>query len=218
LASKKGRAARILALLSRAYPRAETALVYRDAFQLLVAAMLSARTTDAQVNQVTRGLFARYPTAADLARAETAEVERLIARVGLFRTKARHLVDTARILTERHGGEVPGDRTALMALPGVGYKTAGVVLGVCFGQPTCPVDTHVFRLTHRLGLTAAADPVRVEEELCALVPAGERMAAHLRLIAHGRAVCTARAPRCGRCPLASLCPYPATRAEEVRDG
>jgi len=206
----------VLTLLAEAYPEAKTALVFRDPFQLLVAVMLSARTTDAQVNQVTADLFAHYLTAADLARADVAAVERLIARVGLFRNKARHLVETARILSERYGGQVPEERTALMTLPGVGYKTAGVVVGVFFGQPVCPVDTHVFRVTHRLGLACAADPVRVEEELCAIIPEGERMAAHHRLITHGRAVCPARAPRCAECALLPLCPYPADHVKEVK--
>ncbi|HUW65947.1 MAG TPA: endonuclease III [Spirochaetia bacterium] len=206
-------AARILAVLARTYPRAETALVYQDAFQLLVAVVLSARTTDVQVNKVTPALFRRYPTAQTMALAGGADLEKLIAHVGLFRAKARHLIDLSAALDREHGGDVPGERAALEQLPGVGHKTASVVLGVLFGQPTLPVDTHVFRVTHRLGLAHAADPVRVEEELCLLVPPESRLAVHHRLIAHGRTVCPARSPRCGSCPLVSLCVYPAENRE-----
>ena len=208
MASDLERAARIVAVLERAYPRAGTALAYRGAFELLVAVILSARTTDAQVNKVTPALFRRYPTAQDMARADLAELEGLVKHLGLYRAKASHLVDMSRMLVRRFEGEVPGERAALEQLPGVGHKTASVVLGVFFGQPTLPVDTHVFRVAHRLGLARAADPVKVEEELCRLVPPASRLELHHRLISHGRTVCLARSPRCGTCPLLSLCVYP----------
>jgi len=207
------RAARITAALARAYPGAETALAYGDAFQLLVAVILSARTTDVQVNRVTPALFALYPTPQAMAAADPGELEKLIAHLGLYRVKARHLVEMSRALVRDYGGVVPGERSVLERLPGVGHKTASVVLGVFFGQPTLPVDTHVFRVTRRLGLAGAGDPVKVEEELCRLTPPESRLALHHRLISHGRTVCLARSPRCSDCPLLSLCAHP-----EVKSG
>ncbi|MDA8337065.1 MAG: endonuclease III [Peptococcaceae bacterium] len=213
MASDQERAVRIVAVLESAYPRAVTALSHRGAFQLLVAVVLSARTTDAQVNKVTPDLFRLYPTAQAMAQADPADLEKLVRHLGLFRVKARHLVEMSRELVRRYGGEVPGERAALESLPGVGHKTAGVVLGVFFGKPTLPVDTHVFRVIHRLGLSRAADPARVEEELCRIVPPESRMALHHRLIDHGRTVCLGRSPRCGDCRLARLCAYPAGNRE-----
>lgn len=211
------RVARILEVLACTYPRAETALYYRGAFQLLVAVILSARTTDAQVNKVTPALFAAYPTPQAMSKAPVSELENLIKHLGLFRAKARHLIDMSKALVGNYGGVVPGERWALEQLPGVGHKTASVVLGVFFGRHTLPVDTHVFRVTHRLGLTNASDPVRVEQELCLLVPPDARLAAHHRLIAHGRAVCLSRSPHCHDCSLLHLCVYPEEKRGESAD-
>jgi endonuclease-3 len=182
------------------------ALRFDDAFQLLVATILSAQTTDERVNSVTPGLFARYPTSSALAAADPAEVERLIYPTGFFRQKTKSLLGMALDLTEHHGGQVPTSVAELTALPGVGRKTANVVRSVGLGRPGLPVDTHVGRLARRLGLTTEVDPVKVEHALNPMVLATERGALSLRLILHGRAVCTSRRPRCDRCVLADYCP------------
>jgi endonuclease III len=182
------------------------ALDHRDAFQLLAATILSAQCTDARVNLTTPGLFARYPDAASLAVADLADVEGLIRSTGFFRAKARSLVGMADGLVDRFDGRVPSAMADLVTLPGVGRKTANVVRSVAFGLPGLPVDTHVQRLSHRLGLTDETDPVKVEMVLNAMVPAAHRGAFSLRLILHGRATCTARTPHCERCPLADYCP------------
>lgn len=182
------------------------ALRFDDAFQLLVATILSAQTTDERVNSVTPALFARYPRASVLAGADPAEVERLIYPTGFFRQKTKSLIGMATALTERHGGQVPASLAELTALPGVGRKTANVVRHVGLGQPGLPVDTHVGRLARRLGLTTEVDPVKVEHDLNPMVPAAERGTLSLRLILHGRAVCTSRRPHCERCVLADFCP------------
>jgi endonuclease-3 len=198
-----------VARLAQEYPgeaRELCALVHDDPFQLLVATILSAQTTDERVNQVTPALFAAYPTPADLAAADPADVERLIFPTGFFRAKARSLIGMAAALEERFGGEVPSAMDDLVTLPGVGRKTANVVRSVGFALPGLPVDTHVGRLARRLALTTHTDPVKVEADLDALVPARERGALSLRLILHGRRVCEARRPRCGACVLADFCP------------
>jgi endonuclease-3 len=198
-----------LALLAAEYPgeaRDLCALRHDGPFQLLAATILSAQTTDEAVNSVTPALFARFPTPADLAAADPAEVERLIHPTGFFRAKTRSLLGMAVALEDRYGGEVPARMTDLVTIPGVGRKTANVVLSVAFGLPGLPVDTHVGRLSRRLGLTAEADPVKVEADLNALVPARERGAFSLRLILHGRRICGARQPRCDACVLAPFCP------------
>jgi len=182
------------------------ALDHRDPFQLLVATILSAQCTDARVNMVTPVLFARYPDAEAMAAASLPDVEELIRSTGFFRSKARSLVGMARALLDGFGGEVPPSLGDLVTLPGVGRKTANVIRSVAFDLPGLPVDTHVLRLSRRLGLTEATDPVRVELELNDLVPAAERGAFSLRLILHGRKVCVARAPRCQSCLLADVCP------------
>ena len=182
------------------------ALVHDGPFQLLAATILSAQTTDEAVNSVTPALFGAYPTPADLAAADPAEVERLIHATGFFRAKTRSLLGMAAALEERFDGEVPPAMADLVTIPGVGRKTANVVRSVGFGLPGLPVDTHVGRLSRRLGLTAETDPVKVEAELNALVPARERGALSLRLILHGRRVCVARKPRCHVCVLARFCP------------
>lgn len=182
------------------------ALRFASPFQLLTATILSAQTTDERVNLVTPGLFSAWPTPSDLAAADPREVEERIKSIGLFRAKARSLVGMAAALQDRFGGEVPVAMDDLVTLPGVGRKTANVVRSVGFGLPGLPVDTHVGRLARRLGLTAETDPVKVEADLDALVPAAERGALSLRLILHGRRVCQARRPRCGACVLADFCP------------
>jgi endonuclease-3 len=180
--------------------------VHDNPFQLLVATILSAQTTDERVNLVTPALFAAYPTPADLAAADPADVERLINPTGFFRAKTRSLLGMAAAVDERFGGEVPPRMEDLVTLPGVGRKTANVVRSVGFGLPGLPVDTHVGRLSRRLGLTAETDPVKVESDLNALVPAAERGKFSLRLILHGRRVCQSRRPRCEVCLLADFCP------------
>lgn len=205
----KGRARETLARLGEEYPgtaKELCALAHESPFQLLAATILSAQTTDEAVNSVTPALFARYPTPADLAAADPAEVEVLIHPTGFFRAKTRSLLGMAAALEERFGGEVPTRMQDLVTIPGVGRKTANVVLSVGFGLPGLPVDTHVGRLSRRLGLTPETDPVKVELDLNAIVPAQERGALSLRLILHGRRVCQARRPRCDACVLASFCP------------
>jgi endonuclease-3 len=193
--------------LAAAYPDAHCALDHRNAYELLVATILSAQCTDARVNIVTPALFARFPTAHDLAEADREEVEQLIKSTGFFRNKAKSLLGMAQALVERHGGEVPSTMDELTQLPGVGRKTANVILGNAFGlNEGIVVDTHVTRITNLLGLTRERDAVKIERDLVRLFPR-ERwtMLSHL-LIEHGRRVCVARAPRCGECPLADLCP------------
>ena len=198
-----------MARLAAEYPgtaRELCALRHDNPFQLLVATILSAQTTDERVNQVTPALFTRYPTAADLAAANPDEVEELIKPTGFFRNKTRSLTTMAQALEERFGGQVPATIEELVTLPGVGRKTANVVLSVDFGVPGLPVDTHVGRLVRRLGLTAETDPVKVERELDTLVPPEEWGKLSLRLILHGRRVCVARRPRCEECVLEDFCP------------
>ncbi len=207
--SLRGRAKEIVARLADAYPGSANelcALDHDNPFQLLVATILSAQCTDKRVNMVTPVLFAAYPDAPALAGANLGDVEEIIKSTGFFRAKARNLVGMARGLVERFGAEVPEALEDLVTLPGVGRKTANVVRSVAFGLPGLPVDTHVGRLSRRLGLTSAQDPVVVEQDLNKLVDPNERGAFSLRLILHGRAVCVARAPRCTECLLADICP------------
>jgi endonuclease-3 len=204
-----GRARETHARLGRCFPGSATelcALDHGDAFQLLAATILSAQCTDGRVNRTTPALFARFPDAAALAEASTAEVEELIRPTGFYRAKTRSLVGMARGVRDRFDGVVPTAMADLVTLPGVGRKTANVVRSVAFGLPGLPVDTHVLRLAHRLGLTTEDDPVKVERVLDPMVPAGERGMFSLRLILHGRGTCRARAPRCDRCVLADFCP------------
>jgi endonuclease III len=182
------------------------ALQHDSPFQLLAATILSAQSTDVRVNMVTPALFAAYPDPAALARANPEELEEIIHSTGFFRAKARSLIGMATALEERFDGEVPTAIEDLVTVPGVGRKTANVVRSVDFGLPGLPVDTHVLRLSKRLGLTRLTDPVKVELELNTLVPAAERGAFSLRMILHGRAVCIARKPACLRCLLADICP------------
>jgi endonuclease III len=203
------RARKIAERLYQAYPGTAAelcALVHHNAFELLVATILSAQCTDERVNLVMPLLFARFPTPQALAAADRDELEALIRSTGFFRSKASHILGAAEAIVLRHGGEVPRSMEELTALPGVGRKTANVVLSVAFGLPGLPVDTHVTRLSHRLGLSAATDPVKIEQDLCGLFPPEEWGSISLRLILHGRKVCDARRPRCEVCEVADLCP------------
>jgi endonuclease III len=188
------------------YPDARCELDHENPFQLLAATILSAQCTDVRVNMVTPHLFARYPTPKDLAEADPPELEEIIRSTGFFRSKARSLIGMAQGLVVDHDGEVPGRMDELTKLPGVGRKTANVVRSVALDLPGLPVDTHVGRLSRRLGLTREEDPVKVEYELNAMIPAAERGRFSLRLILHGRRVCLARRPRCEDCVLNDFCP------------
>jgi endonuclease-3 len=181
-------------------------LDHDEPFQLVVATVLSAQTTDARVNTVTPELFRRWPDAASLAEAAPAELEQVVHPTGFFRQKAKSLLGLATRLVEEHGGEVPTRMEDLVELPGVGRKTANVIRSVGFGLPGLPVDTHVLRLSRRLGLTDEIDPVKVEHALGALLPARDRGLFSERVILHGRRVCFARSPACDRCVLADVCP------------
>jgi endonuclease-3 len=195
--------------LAAEYPGTATelcALDHSNAYELLVATILSAQTTDERVNMVTPSLFAKYPRPEDLAAADPAELEDMIRSTGFFRSKARSLMGMATALVERFGGEVPRRLSDLVTLPGVGRKTGNVVRSVAMDEPGLPVDTHVLRLSRRLGLTHETDPVKVELALNPMVRAHERGALSLRLILHGRRVCQARKPRCDACVLADVCP------------
>jgi len=204
--SLRRRTATILDRLERLYPDAKCSLEYANPLQLLVATILSAQCTDARVNQVTPALFARYPTARDVAAADIRDLEEMIRSTGFYHNKARNLIGCAQALMERHGGQVPADLDSLVALPGIGRKTANVVLGNAFGIPGLVVDTHVTRLANLLCLTGQEDPNKIETDLMEVVPREKwTELAHL-FIQHGREVCVARRPRCGDCVLRDLCP------------
>jgi endonuclease-3 len=207
--SPKGRARVVADRLAEEYPGTATelcALDHSNPYELLVATILSAQTTDERVNMVTPAVFAKYPRPADLAAADPAELETIIQSTGFFRNKTRSLMGMAAALVERFGGEVPHKLSDLVTLPGVGRKTGNVVRSVALGEPGLPVDTHVLRLSRRLGLARQTDAVKVELELNPMVRADERGALSLRLILHGRRVCIARKPRCDACVLADICP------------
>jgi endonuclease-3 len=194
-----------LEILEATYPHAETELEFGNPFELLIAVILSAQCTDKRVNLTTPFLFARYPDAAALAAAQQADVEGIIKSCGFFRTKAKNIIAAARGLVEKHGGEVPRERADLEALPGVGRKTANVVMSVVFEAAAFAVDTHVFRVSHRLGLTLGTTPRAVETDVTKLVPPEKWRHAHHWLILHGRAICKAPTPLCAHCPV-SMCP------------
>lgn len=206
LEEKRKRARAILEALKEAYPKARTELRHETPFQLLVATVLSAQATDRSVNEATPALFARFPDAKALAEATPEEVEPFIRRIGLYKTKAKNLVALAKRLVAEHGGEVPREKAALMRLPGVGWKTATVVLGAAFGIPGIAVDTHVARLARRLCLSEAKSPEKIGAELEGLFPKEDWVFVHHALVLHGRYVCTARRPRCRACVLAPYCP------------
>ncbi len=203
---RKKRAGKIMAELTRLYPDAKCALAYESPWQLLVATILSAQCTDARVNMVVPALFKRFPTVEAMAKASQTDVEKLVQSTGFFRNKAKNLIACAKALVDQHQGEVPNRLEALVPLPGVGRKTANVVLGNAFGIPGITVDTHVGRLSRRLGLTKHEDPVKVEQDLMELWPAESWTIGCLRVIDHGRAVCDARKPKCESCSLSSMCP------------
>jgi len=196
----------VIERLAQEYPDAECALVHENAFQLLAATILSAQTTDENVNKVTPQLFARYPTPSDLAHADPEDVEAIVHSTGFFRSKTKSLLGMARKIDEDFGGEVPTELDDLVKLPGVGRKTGNVVRSVAFDLPGLPVDTHVGRLSRRLKLTNETDPVKAELDLNALVPPEERGRFSLRMILHGRRVCFARKPNCWDCVLVDICP------------
>lgn len=203
---RSARAAVVLAELKRLYPDAESELDFSGAFQCLIATLLSAQATDVSVNLATPSLFGAYPDAFALAAATPEEVEPYIRTIGLYRTKARNSVRTAQLLVEKHGGEVPSTMGELLDLPGVGRKTANVVLANAFGVPAIAVDTHVGRVARRLGFTKETNPDKVEADLRALFPPEEWIFLHHALIFHGRRVCHARNPACSTCTLCTLCP------------
>ena len=201
------RALKIARQLAKTYADAECALNHSSPFQLLAATILSAQCTDERVNMVTPALFAKYPTPAALAAAKQADVEKIVQSTGFFRAKATNLRGMAQALVEQFGGELPRTLEEMVTLPGVGRKTANVVLGTAFGLPTgVVVDTHVKRLTRLLGLTKNLDPVKIEHDLAALLPKSEWINFSHRLIHHGRRICNARKPNCPECPLLKLCP------------
>lgn len=196
----------ILDRLEGQHPNADTELAYRTAFELLIATILSAQSTDVRVNEVTPALFARYPDAAHLAEANPADVEKLIVSTGFFRQKARSIINTSKALVERHDGEVPAEMDKLIALTGVGRKTANVVLGHALGIPGLPVDRHVLRVANRLGIAVGDDPGAVEQQLCKKLPPERWTRASDTLILHGRRVCRPT-PACDRCAANDLCRY-----------
>ena len=193
------------ATLRAANPQPATELAYSSVFELLAAVLLSAQATDVSVNKATRSLFAVAPTPAAMLALGVEGIEAHIRTIGLFRSKARHLHETSKILLEQHGGQVPRSREALEQLPGVGRKTANVVLNCAFGEETMAVDTHIFRVSNRTGLAVGATPLAVELELLRRVPAPYRADAHHWLILHGRYVCKARQPDCARCGVSAWC-------------
>ena len=197
----------LFARLSELNPHPTTELLYESPFQLLIAVMLSAQATDVSVNKATRGLFRTAPTAPAMLALGEAALARAISSIGLFNTKAANVIATCRLLVQQHGGLVPDNREALEALPGVGRKTANVVLNTAFGQPTIAVDTHIFRVSNRTGLAPGANVRAVEDKLMKVVPPQHRQDAHHWLILHGRYVCKARVPDCPACVIRDLCRY-----------
>lgn len=206
LPTEKNRINAILATLETLYPHAGCELVHSSPFQLLVATILSAQSTDKRVNMVTEQLFRQYATPEAMAALEPEQLEPWIRELGLYRNKARHIVEAARIIVEKHQGQVPSDRAALQALPGVGRKTASVVLSNAFSIPALAVDTHVFRVARRLGLAVTKSPEQTERILMQVFPEDMWLRAHHLLIHHGRQVCTARRPACTNCALRVYCP------------
>ncbi len=194
--------------LRRQNPHPTTELNYRNPFELLIAVMLSAQATDVSVNKATEKLFAVADTPEKMLALGEAGVKRYIRTIGLFNTKAKHIIATCRILVEKFGGKVPDNRKDLESLPGVGRKTANVVLNTAFGQPTMAVDTHIFRVANRTGLAKGKTPLAVEKKLLKVIPEEFLKDAHHWLILHGRYVCTARKPKCGKCIIEDLCEYP----------
>ena len=206
--TKKELYTRVLSYFRELHPEVTTELEFGSVFQLLVAVVLSAQCTDKRVNQVTPELFAHYPDARSMAEAGEAEIYEYVKSVSYPNAKARHLVELSRMLVDEYGGEVPNDFDALLRLPGVGRKTANVMQAVAFGQSAMPVDTHVYRVSHRLGLvpSTADTPLKVEKMLVKHIPAEDLARAHHWLLLHGRYVCTSRKPHCDKCELSDICP------------
>ena len=205
---EKIRVASIQEKLAEFYPQAKTSLVYMNPFQLFVATVLSAQTTDEQVNKITDRLFSDVSSVYAMSRMKPSELEPYLKSCGLYRHKSRFLVEASKIIVDQYDGKVPDDFEDLIKLPGVGRKTANVIIGSAFGKPALAVDTHVFRVSRRLGLADGETVVIIEEQLKDLIPMNEWNNAHHRLIAHGRSVCHARKPLCNNCFLNNLCPYP----------
>ena len=206
--TKKELYTRVLSYFRELHPEVTTELEFGSVFQLLVAVVLSAQCTDKRVNQVTPELFAHYPDAQAMAEADESEIYEYVKSVSYPNAKARHLVELSRMLVDEYGGEVPNDFDALLRLPGVGRKTANVMQAVAFGQSAMPVDTHVYRVSHRLGLvpSTADTPLKVEKMLVKHIPAEDLARAHHGLLLHGRYVCTSRKPHCDKCELSNICP------------
>ncbi len=198
---------KILDILEQSYPDAECALHHKNVFQLIVAVALSAQTTDKSVNQVTPALFERYPDAETLAEADVEDISEYIKRIGMYRTKAKNIVAMAQKICRDFGGKVPNDYDSLISLPGVGRKTANVVLAVGFGQQRIAVDTHVFRVANRIGLVHEKDVLKTELALMDRIPEERWSRTHHSLIFHGRQCCDARKPKCDSCPIVSYCEY-----------
>lgn len=198
---------KIMDTLAAMYPDAHCELRFRNPFELLIATILSAQSTDRQVNKVTERLFAKYPTPQDFLSLSEEELAEEIRGLGLYRNKSKNILQTCRILVEQYGGEVPAEREALEKLPGVGRKTANVVLSNAFGIPALAVDTHVHRVSNRLGLATSNNPLETEKQLTRRIPREEWSIAHHRLIWHGRRICSARNPKCGICDLAPYCRF-----------
>jgi endonuclease III len=206
--AKRARARKIIRALKKAYPDAKIALNFGNPLELLVATILSAQCTDERVNLVTPALFKKYAAARDYARAEAATLEEEVRSTGFYRAKTRSIIAMAKALLDKHEGEVPRSRAALVALPGVGLKTANVILGNAFGEQAIAVDTHVFRVAQRLGLARSDDPDEIHDQLAGVLPEKEwTFTTHL-VQAHGRRCCFARKPRCRACPVRALCPWP----------
>ena len=211
---RKERALEIVHRLQRAYPRPKIALDFESPFQLLIATILSAQSTDARVNLVTKDLFRKYPSPEAFAKADPAELENDIRSTGYFRSKTKSLIGASKALVERHGGKMPATMAELVDLPGVGRKTANVILGNAMGKSEgLVVDTHVGRVSNRLALTSHSDPVKIEQDLMNLIPKKEWTKFSLRMILHGREICIARKPKCADCVLNDVCPS----AQEVRE-
>ena len=206
--AKRARARKIVRAFKKAYPDAKIALDFENPLELLVATILSAQCTDERVNMVTPALFEKYRSAGDYARAEAATLEQEVRSTGFYRAKSRAIIGMAKALVDKHGGEVPRLREALRELPGVGLKTANVILGNAFGEQAIAVDTHVFRVSQRLGLARAEDPDEIHDQLVEVLPPGEwTLATHL-FQSHGRRCCSAKKPLCPACPVRTLCPWP----------
>ena len=195
----------ILNLLAEHYPLAKTSLIFKNEYQLFVATVLSAQTTDEQVNKITTKLFAAVPSFQEMAEMKPEELEQFVQSCGLYRQKSRSLVRASQIVEQQYGGRLPDDFDELVKLPGVGRKTANIVISTAYGKPALAVDTHVFRVSRRLGLADGNDVISVEEQLKKTIPEEKWIDFHHRLIAHGRAICTARRPRCKECFLAGAC-------------